>query len=455
MCRNNLPAVTERSDVKGRSVIERLSQFVSFYEDDLSGGLLLAVSGGSDSLALLYAVASLPDVIKSAMRVSTVDHGLRPEARAEAEMVGDVCNRLDIPHDILTLKWDDAASVSQAQARRARYAALAANARAHGLAAIATGHTYDDQLETVFIREGAGSGLYGLAGMADVAPLPVWPEGYDLSLVRPLLTAGRHDLREFLKSFGAEWVEDPSNTNTAFERVRVRNLLSDNPDEVKRLERVLGHAISQRISDTDQMTGWAAQHVDFLVGGAAEFDVPAFSKLEQAWRLRFLMALLTAVGGKEDFPRQEKAEALIDLSGCEAGRTLHGCRLQVRDGVCLVAPEPVPLADVLRLEPQRSEVWKGRTLLTRADSYAGPSLIASWEAREVPRSLDRGSLPRYDIRRSLPVILNDAGEVTEVPHLQDGASVCPRDLSQARFYKLLQFKAQFFATESRQRESFS
>lgn len=455
MCRNNLPAATERSDVTGRSVVEWLSRFVSFYEDDLSGGLLLAVSGGSDSLALLHAFASLSDAIKPAFRVTTVDHGLRLEARAEAEMVGDVCKRLGLHHDILSLAWDDAASVSQAQARRARYAALAAHARAYGLTAIATGHTYDDQLETVFIREGAGSGLYGLAGMADVAPLPVWPEGYDLSLVRPLLTLWRNDLRDFLKGVGAEWVEDPSNTNTAFERVRVRNLLRDNPEEVQRLEGVLGHAISQRISDADQMTDWAARHVDFLVGGAAEFDVPAFLKLEPALRLRFLMALLTAVGGKEALPRQEKAEALIDLPGCEAGRTLHGCRLQVRNGVCLVAPEPVPLADVLRLEPQSSDVWKGRTLLTRTDNCAGSSMIASWETREVPRSLDRGSLPRYDIRHSLPVILNDAGEVTEVPHLEDGASVCPRDLSQARFYKLLQFKAQFFATESRQRESFS
>ncbi len=455
MCRNNLPAVTERSDVTGRSVVERLSRFVSFYEDELSGGLLLAVSGGSDSLALLHAFAGRPTAIKPVLRVATVDHALRPEARAEAEMVGDVCKRLGLHHDILTLAWDDAASVSQAQARRARYAALAAHARAHGLSAIATGHTYDDQLETVFIREGAGSGLYGLAGMADVAPLPVWPEGYDLSLVRPLLTLWRNDLREFLKGFGAEWVEDPSNTNIAFERVRVRNLLSDNPDEVQRLEGMLNHASSQRVSDAEQMAGWAAQNVNFLIGGAAEFDVAAFLKLEQARRLRFLMALLTAVGGKEALPRQEKAEALINLSGCEAGRTLHGCRLQVRDGVCLVAPEPVPLADVLRLEPQSSDVWKGRTLLTRTDNCAGPSSIASWETREVPRSLDMGSLPRYDLRRSLPVILNDAGEVTEVPHLEDGASVCPRDLSQSRFYKLLQFKAQFFATESRQRESFS
>ena len=455
MCRNNLPAVTERSDVKGWSVVERLSRFVSFYEDEVSGGLLLAVSGGSDSLALLHAFASLPTAIKPVLRVATADHALRPEARAEAEMVGDVCKRLGLHHDILTLVWDDAASVSQAQARRARYAALAAHARAHGLSAIATGHNYDDQLETVFIREGAGSGLYGLAGMADVAPLPVWPEGYDLSLVRPLLTAGRNDLREFLMGFGAEWVEDPSNTNIAFERVRVRKLLRDNPDKVQRLEGVLSHAVSQRISDADHLSVWAAQHVNFHVGGAAEFDVPAFSKLEPARRLRLLMALLTAVGGKEALPRQEKAEALINLSGCEAGRTLHGCRLQVRDGVCLVEPEPVPLADVLRLEPQSSDVWKGRTLLTRTDNCAGPSLIASWGTREVPRSLDRGSLPRYDVRRSLPVILNDAGAVTEVPHLEDGASVCPRDLSQSRFYKLLQFKAQFFATESRQRESFS
>lgn len=455
MCRNNLPAVTEQSDVQSLSVTERLSRFVSFYEDELSGGLLLAVSGGSDSLALLQACASLPTAIKPAIRVATVDHALRPEARAEAKMVGTVCRHLDLAHDILTLSWNDTGRVSQAQARRARYAALADCARSHGLSSIATGHTYDDQLETVFIREGAGSGLHGLAGMADIAPLPVWPEGYELTLARPLLTARRRELREFLTGIGSEWVEDPSNTNTAFERVRVRNRIEENPEEVRRLESVRAGAASRRMSEAAALTNWAANSVDFHAGGIAEFDVAAFQKLEKSLRLRILMTLLTSVSGKEILPRQEKAEALINLDRCGAGRTLHGCRLQVSDGICLVAPEPAGLTDVLKLEPQRSEIWKGRTLLTLPKPASQPVSVASWETRAVPDGYDRASLPSFEKRRSLPVVLDASGAVVSVPHLDQGASVCPRDLVAARFYKLLQFKAQFFATESRQRESFS
>jgi tRNA(Ile)-lysidine synthase len=175
----------------------------------------IAVSGGPDSLALLLlAHADRPGRVRAA----TVDHGLREEAAAEAELVADICRARGIPHE--TLHVTVTGSV-QASAREARYAALGDWCRRHALAWLATGHHADDQGETLLMRLGRGAGLSGLAGVRRSRPL-----GPGLMLIRPLLEWRKAELEAKVGAASLCAARDPSNTDPAYARTAARTLLA-------------------------------------------------------------------------------------------------------------------------------------------------------------------------------------------------------------------------------------
>ena len=181
----------------------------------------IAVSGGPDSLALLLlAESSRPGEFEAA----TVDHGLRPESAAEAKMVADLCEEMDVPHAILAIEWDlPPASAIQEQARAVRYGAIAAWMHDRDIGALLTAHHLDDQAETLVMRLNRGSGVRGLAGMRRKSKVPGYP---DLALLRPLLSWRRAELERICSEAGVEPVSDPSNLDERFERVRIRRALA-------------------------------------------------------------------------------------------------------------------------------------------------------------------------------------------------------------------------------------
>lgn len=169
-----------------------------------------------------------------------VDHGLRAESAAEAKRAADLARGLGAEPHILTLDWPDGAKGSQDAARTARHEALAVFARRQGVSVIYLGHTRDDQAETVAMRRDRTSGGAGLSGMGALAPSPVWPEGRDLWIARPMLGLSRERLREVLKDDGIGWIEDPSNAALRFARVRTRARLreSGETDDLIRLAKI-------------------------------------------------------------------------------------------------------------------------------------------------------------------------------------------------------------------------
>jgi len=176
----------------------------------------LAVSGGPDSLALLLlAHAALPGRVRAA----TVDHRLRAESAAECAFVAEICAGLGVPHAALPVTVAD--GNVQSEARTARYAALAAWAAEHGLGAVATAHHADDQAETLLARLNRASGVAGLAGVRAVGRIP----GSSVALVRPLLDWRRAELAEVVAAAGITPVDDPSNSDLRFDRVRLRAAL--------------------------------------------------------------------------------------------------------------------------------------------------------------------------------------------------------------------------------------
>lgn len=172
----------------------------------------VAVSGGPDSTALMrLAAARRPLVL-------TVDHGLRPGSAAEAARVADWARALKLEHRTLTWTGPKPGRGIQAAARRARYRLLAEACQAAGIGALMTGHTLDDQFETVAMRRAKGSGDLGAAGLPAQAELPDAP----VRLMRPLIAVPKAALVGWLGEKGQDFITDPSNADPRFERARLR-----------------------------------------------------------------------------------------------------------------------------------------------------------------------------------------------------------------------------------------
>ena len=207
----------------------------------------VAVSGGPDSLGLLLlAAAARPGQVEAA----TIDHRFRPESRSEAEMVAQVCERLDVRHAILVTRWSELPeSAIQERARKERYLLLGYWAEERGLDALVTAHHAEDQAETVMMRLARGAGVKGLAG---IRPRSVSP-GAHIRLIRPLLEWRRSELEQICNAAGVSPVADPSNLDEKFERVRVRRSLAA-------LEWLDAGAVAQSatiLADADAALDWA------------------------------------------------------------------------------------------------------------------------------------------------------------------------------------------------------
>jgi tRNA(Ile)-lysidine synthase len=184
--------------------------------------ILLAVSGGPDSIALMLLAAQWSTTQPDAplLHVATVDHGLRPEARAEAEMVAEWAHRLRLSHDILAWTGAKPKSRIQERARQARYELLFAHAARIGADVVATAHHADDQAETILFRLLRGSGPGGLSGMAASRPR------LGLTHARPLLQCSKVELVAYCAAKPHPFLTDPSNRDPAFARTRMRALSS-------------------------------------------------------------------------------------------------------------------------------------------------------------------------------------------------------------------------------------
>ena len=306
-------------------------------EDLVAGPIGLAVSGGSDSLALLHLAHQWARPRGAKLLVLTVDHRLRPAAAAEAAEVARLAGELGLAHQ--TLAWD-APVGRQSAARRARHALLAGALRAAGGHLLLTGHTADDQAETVLMRARQGSGWYGLAGMRALSLSPVWPEGEGVWIARPLLGETREGLRTWLDGQGGGWIEDPSNTNPAFERVRVRARLAASRALKDRTLACQQHFADLRRLEDALLANWLLRHVHIGADGTV---IAHLADLPPERAARGLGVLLQCVAGRETPPR---SEALLDLAARSLavpafrGATLGGVRLRPSRAGLKLAPEP-------------------------------------------------------------------------------------------------------------------
>lgn len=373
--------------------------------------LLIAVSGGSDSTGLLVALATLcatgryPDITLSAC---TIDHDLRPGSAEEARWVEALCARHGIAN--ITRHWQGEKPTAglQAAAREKRYDLLTEAAIEMGAHAILAAHTSDDQNETVAMRAARAPEGIGLSGMADAVLLngSVW-------LLRPFLSVERAVIRAFLVSQGEGWLDDPSNDNPRFERVRLRQR---------------GAALEQANDDRALLSQRAA---GFLAGNVRAGE--AFVAMESAavdilladpsvWR--GLLLLAATVGGRVHALEAASAERLRaflasgTLSRLTAGRVVFDCR---RKGLFLYREyrgiEPVVLP------AGEAAVWDGRFRVT---NRSGRTIVVS-PASEIHGTGLRG--PALRASRAMPCLNFEQGGVVPA----EGAAIAPLIAPYARF----------------------
>ena len=382
--------------------------------------IAVAVSGGADSLVLLLLAAEWARGLGGEAVGLTVDHGLRPEAAAEAARVGEWLAARGLAHHVSRWTGPHPSADIQAAAREARYRLLAQWCAANGVLHLVLAHHRDDQAETLLLRLGRGSGVDGLAAMAAVEA------GREVRLLRPLLGVPAPRLRATLVAAGQEWIEDSSNRNGAFARVRLRHLapaLAAEGLTAPRLAATAARMGRARAALEDATAEAALRHTTLHPAGFAWVAAGAFAALPEEIGLRLLAHLVRVIGGGAHVPRLERLERLhAELrSGPVGGRTLAGCRLAAeRDGRLVVCREPARIAPPLALPPGEIVGWDGRfRLAVAADAPAGMTVgalgIQGW--RMVARLSGRRPPPIPAIARPTLPAITDADGLCVVPHL--------------------------------------
>ncbi len=241
--------------------------------------VLAAVSGGGDSQAMLSVLARLAPKLGYRLLAHGVDHGLRPNAKAELDLAEALARKLGVPFGRTSLALTPGGNL-QARAREARYAALRAVAAPHA-ALIATAHHADDRAETVLLRLLRGAGPRGLAVLA--------PRAQDV--IRPLVRAGKHDVLLHLERHCLDFADDPSNKDAAFLRVRVRHEL------LPLLQQLSPQVVRHLNALADALNGTTLPALDGLEG-EANLNRAQLHEVLRASRLGRSVAIRVA-GGKD------------------------------------------------------------------------------------------------------------------------------------------------------------
>lgn len=365
---------------------------VAFAELVRFDGLLIAVSGGPDSLALLYLLSEWasrrlriePQRPAPRLFAATVDHRLRANSGVEAELVAEHCAKLAIPH--ATLVWDTPKPWSglAEEARRARYRLLAQHAENNLPAraiAVVTAHTLDDQAETLVMRLQRGAGVEGLAAMP--ADRSIAPESA-VRLVRPLLAVPKTRLIGTLLERGVLWCDDPTNDDATYERVRVRTtlrMLAERGVGAEALART-----ARRMKDASDALAFAEKlfrdglNLDVQDGLCARLNRNAFDAGPRQLRQRVLANLIAAFGGAAPKAELSEIEALTERlrQNEDVGATLGGAIVKADANTVRVWREPGRIAArPVPLTRGTPVLWDDRFWVSVAQGAAHDGLTVS------------------------------------------------------------------------------
>ncbi len=372
--------------------------------------IAVAVSGGGDSMALAVLLQEWAKTNNVRLTAFTVDHGLRAGSSDEALAVQKILSARGIAHEILKWQGDKPLTHIQEEARAARYRLLLAACRRHDIPVLAVAHNLEDQVETFWMRLAHGSGIDGLAAMAEVRT------EIGVTIIRPLLNVSREDLRTVCRDNNIEWIEDPSNANEKFLRVKLRqfeDLLAGEGLTPRRLSQVL-----QKLGDArDALQFVAATYFQSL----ATLHPEGFVSLKaEGWKnlpadlQRRLLSLCLAPFEQGHYATGFEAVEALRLAMLEmefSGRTLAGCEIFYQSEDILFCREYAAVAPAAAVT--EGMVWDGRFRLTGfppdsgAISALGEQGLAAIRTASPPHedALKRlESLP-FKVKKTLPAII--------------------------------------------------
>jgi tRNA(Ile)-lysidine synthase len=380
----------------------------------------VAFSGGGDSLALLLAAHAWAGRRGRRLITFTVDHGLQADSRAWSVWCAGRAARLGLTHR--TLKWagDKPRTGLAAAARAARHRLIAEAAREAGARVILFGHTADDVLEAEAMRN---DGL-AVASPRVWSPSPVWPEGRDLFILRPLFDARRSALRDWLASQGETCIDDPANDDLRQPRARARALIA-----------AVGGRTPTSAAPLDLAPMFAATR--FGPSGDVTMPLAILAAAPEPERRRFLDAAIASVAGGERIAHGPFFFRLRDRVGRgETFVSTVGGALTVSDGERLVIvretgdrrSRPSP---TLALEPGNSMVWDRRYEVRACEP--GLQLAPLGGRAAVLEKARRRPLAALSpaVRRALPAVIDSSGAVA-CPTLSPDPRVEIRSLVTAR-----------------------
>jgi tRNA(Ile)-lysidine synthase len=381
--------------------------------------LMIGLSGGGDSLALLHLVRLWVQNSGRRLIAATVDHQLRSEGADWTRWCRARCADLGVDHVSLTWSGEKPARGRHAAARTARHRLLADAAREAGAKVILLAHTADDVLEAAWMRQ-AGART---PAPRTWAPSPVWPEGRDTFLLRPLLAVRRATLRAYLRGLGEAWIEDPGNSDLDSLRVQARTVISREATLQPPPREPPGPTRAPPLSEgpAGELFGPLAP---ILEGG------PVLTRL-------WLRAALVCVGGGARVPAARAVEAIA--TDLEAGRpvaaTLAGARV-ISDGAHVVLARETRdrRNDRGRFEALATgvpTVWDGRfEVAVRTPGWSvGPLAGRMAKADRAARARLKRMHPAA--RGAVPAVLDPAGGL-RLPTLQKTNEVETRTLVMAR-----------------------
>ena len=366
--------------------------------------ILVAVSGGSDSKGLLLALKQVLDgggFEGFSLAACTVDHGLRKGSFDEAQDVGAFCVGLGVPHIIKQWLGDKPASGIQAAARGARYALLRDAAAELGATCIVTAHTADDQAETIAMRKArSAEQSAGLSGMADAVlyDRQVW-------ILRPFLGVRREAIRDYLRRQGEGWFDDPSNTNSAFERVRMRRaLLQENGGEghlpspqrgegARRADEGVSPDVLSQLSPSSDPAGHLlpagekGKQAAAIVQGSSDFRVEGQRRIARAGRLADLLDHVSVTEGL--------------VARLELGLVSRVDEPDMRDVILLLAATIGGVSHA-----------PGRAVADRVAAFLAGATLGRFTASRAVFDRRRDALYLYREKRGLPVTMLAPGART-------------------------------------------
>jgi tRNA(Ile)-lysidine synthase len=377
--------------------------------------IAVAVSGGADSMALALLSHDWVRARGGAVLAISVDHGLRQDAAAECRQVRAWLANKGIVHRTLRWQGEKPHGGIQAAARQARYDLLAVCCRSKGILHLLTAHHGDDQAETLLLRLDKSSGIEGLAGMAKGRVLG----SGGVRMLRPLLAQRHADLVATLEARDQFWLQDPSNRDTKYARVRARQLLACDEGRTAELLALANEAGNVRRQLRGALADLAARTVSLHPAGYCHFD-PRLCQGQRSAMLQPLLAdLLRCIGGGSYRPRRERVDRLAqDLAqgNLAGGRTLGGARVLPQQHGVLICREAGRLpsrSDVGTAKSGRWDRFQWRLGKTEAKNLSVGAL--GQEGWRQVRSRTQNPLPSR-VNPVLPALWQH-DRVIAVPHL--------------------------------------